>query len=185
MKKILEILLAIAGKLTITASIQTDSDTVAKTPKMVERFGRITSKLHAAAEHILDIVKPEGSFAKDCDKIMGDSDTTPIKFMIPLPDGTSYGIEMLIPTIGYTPAQRDLAELVTEAMDPVLEEIEQAWYDDGTPVDEITAWRIAAEASIHEQLGLPIGHGELVGASIGGSGSEGDGIQHGRDAAIG
>lgn len=179
MKKILEILLAIAGKLTITASIQTDSDAVAKTPKMVERFGRITSKLHAAAEHILDIVNPEGSFAKECDKTKGDTGTTPIEFMIPLPDGTHYGIDMLIPTIGYTPARRDIAELVTEAMDPVLEEIGQAWYDDGTPVEEITTWRIAAEASIHEQLGLPAGHvdhDQLVGATTGGSGSEGGGF---------
>lgn len=174
LKKILEIVLTIATKMKITASIQTDDTTVEKTDKMTELFGRITSALHLAGEHLFDIIRPDGEFAKDCTKMRADADISNVTILIPLPDGiTSYGIEMAIPTIGYTPEISELRELVVECIDPVLETIGEAFWDDGTDVETISAWRTATEITIHEQLGLPMR--ELVGATVGGSDSEGGG----------
>lgn len=157
MKKLLEIVLTIATKMKIVASIQTDDITIEKTDKTTALFGRITSTLHLAGEHLLDIIQPDGEFAKDCTKMTANSGTSDITMSIPLPDGiTSYVIEMAIPTIGYTPEAMELRELVVaEYVDLVLEAIGEAFWDGGANVEIITTWRTDAKTAIHEQLGLP------------------------------
>jgi hypothetical protein len=183
--KLIELTLTALGKITAAITLGSSSETpIIKTTAIQQRFERIQAKIQEAIASIADTIKPGGGFAENCDKLQrADSKMTPVHIPIILPDGLVLGIDLEIITDGYTPAMRDLAEVVDEAMDPVLTEIEEIWAEDGASIDEIAGWRTSAEQRM--QHGLGFNPGELVGSAIGGSGSEGSGIQeHRSDASL-
>lgn len=178
----LNVLSAMKTKVTIKVAISAN-ETIGADAEAKTRFDRITTSLHTMATNITEIIDPETSFAKACAK--DTSGTIPFGFYIPLMDGTRLEIEIGTQTIGYTPAARDIHEMVAEGIEPTLDLIGGLMGQDMT-TEEIEAWKHHSIEGIHEQLGLPMHTGELVGATIGGSGSEGGGIrEHRSDADLG
>lgn len=154
-------------KATISADETIGADATAKT-----RFDHITTSLHTMATNIAAIIDPETSFAKECTK--DTSGTIPFGFYFPLMDGTRLELEFGVTTIGYTPTARDIHEMVAEGIEPTIDLIGKLMGQDKTG-EEIESWKRSSIEGIHEQLGLPMHHSELVGATTGGSGSEGGG----------
>ena len=185
-KHLIEPIVLMIAKIKATITIGTSSEApILKTSYMQERIDRITGKIREVIESIAKLTEPDSGFAKDCDKLSpASSKMTPIDVQLMLPDGLSLHIGLEIETDGYTPRQSELAGLVAEAMEPVLAEVEQIWIEDGANVDEVAAWHIDAERRIAHSFGFPMHHSELVGATAGGSGSEGGGIEHRADAGL-
>lgn len=183
--KLIELTLTAIGKITAKITLRPSGDhPVIMTNIIQERMERIQNKIQEAIDHIAEAIKPGTPFAEHCDKLNpANSKVTNLHMSVVLPDGLQLGIDLDITTDGFTPKHRDLAELVAEAMDTVLTEIEEMWVEDGANIDEIAVWHTDADHRIAHGFGIPM-HGELVGATLGGSGSEGGGIKHGSDAGL-
>lgn len=180
MLKLIELTLTAIGKITAAISLGSSSERpILKTNAIQQRMERIQAKIQGTIDAIADATKAGTPFAEHCDKYNpASSNITNLNMWIVLPDGLDLNIGLDVTTDGYTPKHRDIAELVVEAMDPVLTEIEEIWAEDGADIEQIAAWRTDAEGRIAHGFGLPMHHSELVGATAGH-------IAHGRDAAIG
>lgn len=182
-KQFIEFMLTIVSKVTHKkAIIATAKFTDAKgapivaTEAMQHYADAIKEKLNVALEKLAEIIDPDTAFSNGCDKITGGHGRPQIsELSITLPDGNIMVLRLDIDTTGYTPADRDMGELVLETLEEALDWIGDSWFDGDAPLDEMQTWHTKVAQSIHEQLGLPAP--ELVGAIAGGSGSEGGGIK--------
>ncbi len=187
----IEFMLTVTSKVThknaIVATVKitdAEGEPIVAAETMRRRADTIKDKLNAALEKLTGIIDPDTNFSLGCDKATGGNGHLQIpELSIPLPDGNIMLLRLDIDTMGYTPADQDINELVLETLEEVLEEIGDAWLEDDVPLDEMMAWHTKATVSIHEQLGLPAL--ALVSAAAGGADNSESQIQHGRDAAIG